>query len=114
MSSTPTTHSVNVPRVVHLCRRNGNVIQDCDLYIGRACNMGGWNLPTSKWHNPFNVKEHGRDGACEMYRNYILNTPELVSNLHELQGKTLGCWCKPQRCHGDILVDLYEQSINKK
>jgi hypothetical protein len=22
--------------------------------------------------------------------------------------KTLGCWCSPQRCHGDVLVELLE------
>lgn len=26
----------------------------------------------------------------------------------ELEGKNLGCWCKPEACHGDILVELIE------
>jgi hypothetical protein len=26
----------------------------------------------------------------------------------ELDGRTLGCWCKPLACHGDILVELLE------
>lgn len=25
------------------------------------------------------------------------------------QGKTLGCWCSPKKCHGDILVELIEK-----
>ena len=29
-----------------------------------------------------------------------------LKDLHELKGKTLGCFCKPKRCHGDILVEL--------
>ena len=27
-----------------------------------------------------------------------------MDSLLELKGKTLGCWCKPEDCHGDILV----------
>lgn len=33
-----------------------------------------------------------------------------------LKGKTLGCWCKPEACHGDVLVELvtkYEAFIKK-
>ena len=33
--------------VVHLKRKNGKVIQNCDIYIGRQCNMGGWHLSSS-------------------------------------------------------------------
>ncbi|MBA3285144.1 MAG: DUF4326 domain-containing protein, partial [Nitrosopumilus sp.] len=24
----------------------------------------------------------------------------------ELRGKTLGCWCRPDACHGDLLAEL--------
>ena len=23
----------------------------------------------------------------------------------------LGCWCKPEACHGDILIKLYKEKI---
>jgi len=26
-----------------------------------------------------------------------------MDSLIELKGKTLGCWCHPKQCHGDIL-----------
>ena len=29
-----------------------------------------------------------------------------MNDLDELKGKTLGCWCKPNNCHGDILIEL--------
>ena len=32
-----------------------------------------------------------------------------MNDLHELEGKTLGCWCKPEKCHGDILIKLWIQ-----
>jgi uncharacterized protein DUF4326 len=78
-------------RVVH-CRRDRY-----DVYIGRP----------SKWGNPYVI---GRDGTREQviakYRAWVLRRPELVAALPELRGKVLGCWCAPQPCHGDVLVDL--------
>ena len=28
------------------------------------------------------------------------------SKVYELSGKRLGCFCKPQECHGDVLADF--------
>ncbi|CAH6420013.1 Domain of unknown function (DUF4326)-containing protein [uncultured virus] len=92
--------------IVHLKRKNGQVIQDCDVYIGRAWNMGGWNLPQSKWHNPFTVKQYG-DQALILYEQYIRASP-LMNDIEELRGKQLGCWCVPAPCHGNILVKILD------
>ena len=101
---------VELPRetkVVHLKREGGKIVQDCDVYIGRAMNRGGWNLKKSKWANPFTVKDCGSvEEAVKKYKKYILGNEELLSQLEELRGKTLGCWCAPGPCHGDILVEL--------
>ena len=77
-----------------------------DVYIGRG----------SKWGNPFthisdkktkaDFVVSSRDEAIESYRNWIVKQPQLLKDLHELKGKTLGCFCKPKRCHGDVLVEL--------
>jgi hypothetical protein len=88
-------------RVVH-CKR-----EPYDVYIGRP----------SKWGNPFSHKDgtlaqykvDTREEAIEWYREWILTQPELLASLHELHGKTLGCWCHPLPCHGDVLVELIEQ-----
>lgn len=104
----------NAPTVVHLRRLKGKIVQDCDIYIGRACNMGGWKLSQSKWHNPYSVKQYGRDGAIDRYKTYIeSNENNLLNDLHELAGKKLGCWCKPNRCHGDILRELFKKQIEQ-
>lgn len=70
-----------------------------DVYIGRG----------SKWGNPYVI---GRDGdrkeVIRKYRQYIVNNDKLLSSVHELSGKTLVCFCKPQACHGDILCELVE------
>lgn len=68
-----------------------------DIYIGRP----------SKWGNPYVVGEVGTRTECvEKYREYILGNPSLLREVVELRGKTLGCWCSPLPCHGDILMEL--------
>lgn len=96
-------------RVVRIRRKNGQVVQDCDVYIGRACKLGGWNLEESKWSNPFHIKEHGREKSLALFREYIIRRPDLLSQIEELRGKILGCWCKPNACHGDILIELLKK-----
>lgn len=69
----------------------------CDVYIGR----GGI------WGNPFKI---GRDGTrrdvIRKYRSWIATQPQLLAQLHTLHGKSLGCYCAPLPCHGDVLVEL--------
>jgi hypothetical protein len=78
-------------RVVH-CKRN-----PFDVYIGRG----------SKWGNPFKIGIDGnRFDVINKYLFYILNKPDLLYALHELEGKVLGCWCAPKFCHGHILIAL--------
>ncbi len=78
-------------KVVH-CKRG-----EPHVYIGRP----------SKWGNPFVI---GRDGSREdvvrKYEEWVKEQPHLMSSLHELKGKNLGCWCAPQACHGDVLIRL--------
>lgn len=71
---------------------------------------GGWNLPESKWANPFTVAQCGGSVkvAIERYREYLLKRPDLLAQIMELDGKVLGCWCKKKPldpCHGDVLVE---------
>jgi len=83
-------------KVVH-CKR-----EKYDIYIGRP----------SKWGNPFTIGKDGtRDQVIEKYEKYILENKKLLNALPELKGKTLGCWCKPKACHGDILVKLVDHSV---
>lgn len=103
--------------VVHLCRKNGKVVQDCDIYIGRMCTMGGWNLQKSKWANPFKPegkKKKDFEACVQKYREWVVKQPELMGSLKELQGKRLGCWCKPLPCHGDVLVELVQNLAEEK
>jgi len=81
-------------KVVH-CRRD-----PYDIYVGRP----------SKWGNPFVVGENGtRSEVIKRYREWILEQPELLAEVHTLKGKVLGCWCAPLPCHGTVLVELADQ-----
>lgn len=74
-----------------------------DVYIGRP----------SKWGNSFVIGQDGtRAEVIEKYRLKLLESPELLADLHELEGKVLGCWCAPQPCHGDVLESLIPRTIN--
>lgn len=97
-------------RVVHVNR------EAFDLYIGRAMPERGYPKG-SKWANPFRLppgyagfhrpaQAAAAEALLNRYRSHVLSTPKLMAALHELAGKTLGCWCKPGPCHGDVLVEL--------
>lgn len=88
------------------------------IYIGRRVARGGWDLPQSKWCNPYFVKNETREArleAIEKYENCLLSKPDLLNSLDELRGKRLGCWCKTTPdvpCHGDVLVRQLEKKLN--
>ena len=67
------------------------------VYVGRP----------SKWGNPFVIGRDGsRDDVIAKYRTWIMQQPALLKALHELKGKDLVCWCAPERCHANVLLDL--------
>jgi len=76
------------------------------IYIGRNMSFYVKGATKSKWNNPFAVKKYGRDKCLELYKEYIESNEQLMADLPELKGKTLGCWCHPDKCHGDILLEL--------
>lgn len=71
-----------------------------DIYIGRG----------SKWGNPFPItKTSSRNEVIAKYKrhlwNQIKNGQITQQDLLELDGKVLGCFCKPKPCHGDVIKD---------
>ena len=87
------THCFKVLNVRHV----GKKPAPDRVYVGRP----------SKWGNPFVI---GRDGTREevtaKYRAWIARQPALIASLNELRGKHLVCWCAPQGCHADVLIEL--------
>jgi hypothetical protein len=94
---------------------------DNNVYIGRAGVVFVNNVrcpkKASEFANPYRIGKDGtRDEVLEKYRIYIenrLKTDEnLLNELKKLEGKNLGCWCSPDKCHGDILLEILTK-INK-
>jgi len=81
-----------------------------EVYIGNKNLKFG--LAGSKWGNPFPFKILGRELAIALYRVWITEGEgkHLLNDLHELKGKVLCCYCKPQPCHGDTLIELIENN----
>lgn len=86
-----------MPRVLN---RKIDKVPPGAVYVGRP----------SKWGNPFKIGKHGtREEVIARYRDYIIDriaTNPGVYDLMELRGKDLVCWCHPQPCHADILLEL--------
>ena len=63
----------------------------------------------SEWGNPFEMPADGdRDIVCDSFEIFFPRKFSLHNRLDELRGKVLGCWCYPQRCHGDYLAQKLE------
>jgi len=95
--------------------------KETNAYIGRArvVFIDGVRYPfeDSIWANPYKITEtQTREQVLKLYREYIeeklKSNPEMIKELIKLKGKKLGCWCKPECCHGDILVELITKYIN--
>jgi len=73
-----------------------------DIYIGRPSIYG----------NPFII---GKDGTKKeiiaKFRNYFYNNPNLQEQVFLLKGKRLGCYCKPNECHGDVYVEFLNSKM---
>lgn len=94
-------------RVVH-CMRAA-----FDVHVGRPSLFG----------NPFILGRHGdRPTVVARYRRWLLTGEAgdcreateqrrraILAALPSLRGKTLGCWCAPKLCHGDVLAELANQ-----
>lgn len=95
------------PRVVKVERVDEFFIYNCDVYIGGKAVVDGSVLCESEWKTPF--EERGED-ALSLYEAYLREKrPDLMKKIPGLSGRNLGCFCHPERCHGDVLVKLYNE-----
>lgn len=70
-------------------------------YIGRG----------SYWGNPYSMYEEGddRDEVIRKFKydfDYDKFPNKEKSEVFKLKGKRLGCFCKPEACHGDVLANF--------
>lgn len=73
--------------------------EPADEYIGRGSIFG----------NPFKISKYRtREMVIDFYREWFyeqLKQDWFRKAVERLEGKSLGCFCKPKACHGDIIVE---------
>jgi hypothetical protein len=66
----------------------------------------------SKFGNPFKIGPYTREQAIEKFKDYfyrkILIEPEFRKEVEKLRGFSLGCYCKPEACHGDVIAQYLD------
>lgn len=96
--------NIKISRVINIKRElQFKNIKSTDKYeyIGRG----------SYWGNPYSMYEAG-DDRNEVIRKFKYDFDfdkfpnKKKSEVYSLAGKRLGCFCKPEACHGDILADF--------
>lgn len=112
MSSIPTVVNISV---AHLRKVGYNNLEEWlqdpnHIYIGRNMAFYVKGANQSKWHNPYklNRDKSNLEECLTQYEDYIKSSP-LYDQLDELKGMTLGCWCSPNPCHGNVLINLYQE-----
>lgn len=94
-----------------------------NVYIGRGkiVFIEGVRYPPqdSIWANPYKIT--GEKRREDVIREYQAHLEEkfaqgkiTLTDLENLQGKRLGCWCKPEPCHGDVLRAFVEEKLSEK
>jgi hypothetical protein len=77
------------------------------VYVGRVSPRHG--LAESAFANPHRIGQDGdRAEVVAKYRSWLLGRQELLQRLHELRGRRLACWCSPEPCHADVLIELVD------
>lgn len=85
-----------------------------DVYIGR------YSFGSVHYGNPFRIGADGdREEVIKMYEEWLRGTKHtgvepgrrlwVLKNLCSLKHRTLGCYCAPESCHGDVLVKLIKE-----
>ena len=95
---------------------NLNNNEDCDVYIGRAGKGydGYFGNPIVRGKECCVCGDKHFDNesivACYRKRFYRMIEEDEVfaERISQLKGKRLGCFCKPDHCHGDVIADYLE------
>ena len=83
-----------------------------DVYIGRA-----GHGQTGEFGNPFIVGRDGARGECvEKFRTWFHSNDVAACKMRQLAldripaNARLGCFCKPNACHGDVIAAFVNEA----
>jgi len=84
---------------------------DYDIYVGRPSMWGNPFSHTKSRHAAYEVAD--REESIRRYADHLRSEPVLLDIIVNLEGKVLGCWCRPRdgfagrlMCHAQIIVGL--------
>lgn len=81
-----------------------------DVYIGRGSIYGNPYTHLTLQNTKAQYQTKSRDESIQKYKEYFYNKLEtdieFLDNVLLLKDKTLGCYCKPLPCHGDIICEF--------
>lgn len=93
-----------------------------DIFIGRRNTTHHWGNPFTHLDYPTKakIKVNTVKESVKAFEDWLLGNryanvePErrkwILKNMESvLKGKTLGCFCKPKPCHGDVYVKLLSE-----
>lgn len=77
--------------------------QKADVYIGRPGPFG----------NPYVIGPDGdREEVIRLFRVYFYDRmkmdPTWKQKVESLRGKSLGCFCAPMACHGNVIAEYLD------
>lgn len=109
----PEIYYQNKTHVVNLYK------EDYDVYIGRAGKGqdGYFGNPVKLNHSCAVCAEvHMSSGSTidcfiKYFKARLDEDKEYKKRVLELSGKTLGCFCKPKDCHGDIIAEWLNERL---
>lgn len=68
--------------------------------------------------NPFDMRNFNREECLERYAEWFYHRIKTDYNFKvkilKLHGKVLGCFCKPNDCHGDIIAEYVNACFEKQ
>src|SRR5258706_7176463 len=99
------TTKVKMTTRVNMKMSKGKVVNPYDVYTGRACYRGGWELKKSPFHNPYT----GKDAVYQYYKYMMADEQKELRKKakKELKNKKIGCFCSKEKgnlsCHAEVL-----------
>lgn len=91
--------------------------KNCDVYIGRRMPNAKFKARTGfdgYFGNPFRLEDYSgdRDACIKDYKDYFYNRlgwdEEFYNKVRALKDKVLGCWCWPELCHGEVIIEYLD------
>lgn len=89
------------------------------VYVGRPTKWGNpWSVHDEQYveyvrqqvrvgKNRTRLENELRAQVVAQFKMWLLGNEELLSQLEELRGKDLACWCRwNDCCHADVLLEL--------